>query len=452
MRGKIGKRAVDALKVPERGQIVLWDNQLAGFGVRVRPGGAKTYLVRYRPGGGRRAALRTLTLGQHGNPLTPDQARREAERVLALVKQGKDPQAEKMKARASATMREFSAAVLGELRGKKKARTVDEYERLLEKLVNPAIGARKVVDVGRPDIARLHASLRETPYQANRVLAVLSKAFSIAERDGIRPTGSNPCRHVEKFKEVERERILSAMELAALGDAIAAYNGSLYAAGAIRLLLLTGARRSEILGLQWDWIDFVRGEARLPDSKTGTKTLHLPPPAINVLASLPRVDGNPYVIVGNRTGRPFVSVGRPWEAIRKLAAVRLWAASDQQAVAALIGGMADGLGRLPTIEECRAAARRAEIELPRGLDDLRLHDLRHAFASVAASSGMGLLIIGKILGHAQAKTTERYAHLESDPVKAAAAAVAGKIAGAMEGGTAGGRVIKLPKRNVRDGN
>jgi integrase len=445
MRGKIGKRAVDALSTPEGGEVILWDDQLAGFGIRARAGGAKTYLVRYRPGGGRRAALRTYTIGKHGSPWTPDKARHEAERVLTLVKQGKDPQAEKMKARAGATMREFGASVLGELRGKKKARTVGEYARLFDKLVYPAIGARKVADVGRPDIARLHASLRTTPYQANRVLAVLSKAFSIAERDGIRPTGSNPCRHVEKFKEVERERILSAIELAALGDAIAAYDGSIYAAGAIRLMLLTGARRSEILGLKWDWIDLVRGEARLPDSKTGTKTLHLPPPALKVLAGLPRVEGNPHIFVGNRKGAAFVNIAKPWGAIRKLATVRLWAASDQQGVTALIGGLANGLGRAPTIEECRVAATRAEIELPRGLDDLRLHDLRHAFASVAASSGMGLLIIGKILGHAQAKTTERYAHLQADPVKAAAAAVAGKIAGAMNGEEAG-EVVSMTKR------
>jgi integrase len=158
---------------------------------------------------------------------------------------------------------------------------------------------------------------------------------------------------------------------------------------AIKLLVFTGARLGEVLGLKWEWIDIERGEARLPDSKTGAKTLHLPPPALAVLAELPRLDRNPYVIVGQKAGAALVNLEKPWRAIRARA----------------------------------------------GLDDVRLHDLRHAFASVAASSGMGLPIIGKMLGHTQAATTHRYAHLASDPVKAAAAAVAGKIAAAMGAGS-----------------
>lgn len=179
--------------------------------------------------------------------------------------------------------------------------------------------------------------------------------------------------------------MLSPAELALLGDALAAYDGSLYAVGAVKLLVFTGARLGEVLGLRWGWVDFERGEARLPDSKTGAKTLHLPPPALAVLAALPRLDDNPYVIAGAKPGAALVNLEKPWRAIR-------------------------------------AAA---------GLDDVRLHDLRHAFASIAASSGMGLPIIGKMLGHSQPATTARYAHLASDPVKAAAVAVANKIAAAM---------------------
>jgi len=212
--------------------------------------------------------------------------------------------------------------------------------------------------------------------------------FTFAERRGERPEGSNPCRHVERFPQRRRERFLSADELARLGDTLSAYRGSPYHPATIKLLVFTGARLGEVLGLRWDWIDCERGEARLPDSKTGAKTIHLPPPALEVFAGLPRIEGNPYVL-GARRSTTFIE--KPWRAIREAA----------------------------------------------GLADVRLHDLRHAFASVAASSGTGLPIIGKILGHTQAQTTQRYAHLESDPVKAAAATVAGKIATAMMGSAKG---------------
>jgi integrase len=226
--------------------------------------------------------------------------------------------------------------------------------------------------------------------------------FNIAERCGLRPNGSNPCRHVEKYAERKRERMLSPAELARLGDALVAYDGSPYAAAAVKLLVFTGARLGEVLGLRWEWIDFERAEVRLPDSKSGAKTIHLPPPALAVLTELPRIEGNPHVIAGGREGAAWVNLEKPWRAIRKAA----------------------------------------------GLDDVRLHDLRHAFASVAASSGMGLPIIGKMLGHTQAQTTARYAHLANDPVKAAAATVAGKIAAAMTGAgnasdDSGSRVVPI---------
>jgi integrase len=269
---------------------------------------------------------------------------------------------------------------------KTKPRTAVEYRRLVETIIVPAFGRKRVRDVTRGDISRLHHNQRATPYAANRTLAVLSKMFALAEKWGERPDGSNPCRHLQRYTEHKRERMLSAEEFGRLADALNASNRSPYALAAIKLLAFTGGRMSEILGLKWEWVDLERGEARLPDSKTGTKTLHLPPPALAVLADLPRVEGNPYLIVGHIRGARLVNLEKPWRSIRKAAS----------------------------------------------LPDIRLHDLRHAFASVAASSGMGLPIIGKMLGHTQAATTHRYAHLAPDPVKAAAATVAAKIADAMQ--------------------
>jgi integrase len=162
------------------------------------------------------------------------------------------------------------------------------------------------MDVTRHDVAKLHHDFRETRYQVNRLLAVLSKMFNLAERWGLRPDGSNPCRLIEKFAERKRERMLLPVELARLGDALTSYGGSPYAVTAVKLLVFTGARLGEVLGLKLEWIDFDRGEARLPDSKTGPKTLHLPPPALAVLAALPRLDGNPHVIAGQREGTALV--------------------------------------------------------------------------------------------------------------------------------------------------
>jgi integrase len=393
-RKRIGLREVRALGPGE----IVWDSGLPGFAARRQRSDAVSYVLKYRTSSGRQQ--RWHTIGRHGAPWTPETARAEALRVLGEVAKGGDPAGAKAVAKAAPTVTELATRFLAEhAEAKRKPRTAQEYRRLIEKVILPALGWKRVADVTRQDIARLHHAKRATPIEANRTLALLSVLFTFAERQGERPDGSNPCRHVERFPQRCRERFLSADELARLGDTLAAYRGSPYHPATIKLLVFTGARLGGVLGLRWEWIDLQRGEVRLPDSKTGAKTVHLPPPALEVLAGLPRIEGQPYVL-GAKRGTTFIE--KPWRVIR-------------------------------------AAA---------GLTDVRLHDLRHAFASVAASAGMGLPIIGKMLGHTQAATTARYAHLASDPVKQAAAAVAERIAATM-GGPAGGEVV--PLRTPRTG-
>jgi integrase len=377
-RARIGLDDVRDIKPGE----LLWDTGVIGFCARRQRGPGITYCVFYRSAG----RQRWMTIGRHGAPWTPDMARKKAREILGDAARGADPAAAKQAARKAITVAELGERFLIEhAEAKRKASTAKEYRRLLEHIVLPAIGKHKVANLTRQDIADFHHARRRTPTEANRALAVTTTLFNFAEKLGERPDGSNPCRHIATYPQKRRERFLSPAELARLGDALAAYCGSPYVVAAIKLLLFTGARLGEVLGLQWQWIDFDRGEARLPDSKTGAKTLHLAPPALAVLSLVPRVAGNPHVVVGGRDGRALVNLEKPWGAIRKAA----------------------------------------------GLEDVRLHDLRHSFASIAASNGMGLLIIGKMLGHTQAQTTQRYAHLAADPVKAAAAAVAGEIEAAM---------------------
>src|SRR5215813_11138093 len=310
MRDKITKRAVDALRPASDGsETVIWDTEVKGFGVRAQRGGSKSYIVHYRAGTGRGAPLRKLTIGKHGAPWTPETARKEARRLLGLVEGGTDPAAAKIARKEAPTVADLVERFFSEhAQAKRKASTALMYRGLLNRIILPAFGKRKVVDITRADVAKFHHENRATPYQANLTLAILSKMFSLAELWGLRPDGSNPCRHVEKFREAKRERMLSADELARLGDALAAFEGSPYAVAAVKLLVFTGARLGEVLGLRWEWIDFERGEARLPNSKTGAKTLHLPPPALAILGELPQFDGNPYVIAGAKPGAALVNL------------------------------------------------------------------------------------------------------------------------------------------------
>ena len=394
---KLTKRSVEAVQPLYRDEF-LWDSDLTNFGCKITPTGKRVYFVQYRINGRRRR----YTIGQHG-PVTPDQARQEALKLLGQVASGLDPAEIKGKRGKTPTVTKLAERYLIEhAELKKKARSVHEDKRMIKDFVLPALGNLKTEAVNRQDIAKLHHDLRDTPFQANRVMALCSKMFNLAEKWGLRPDSTNPCRHVERYKETKRERFLSGNELSRLGEVMseAELEELPSAILAIRLLLFTGCRLSEILTLRWSEVDLERGVLNLTDSKTGSKLVALPGPALDVLLEAPRIDGNPFVCPGVKTGSHLVGLQKIWERIRSRA----------------------------------------------NLDDLRLHDLRHSFASVAAAANMGLPVIGKLLGHTQAATTARYAHLAIDPLKAASEEVAKRIDEGMKKKPQKGKVIEINKK------
>ena len=377
---KITKRTIDRIK-DDGSDRFYWDADLPGFGLRVRASGRKYFVVQFRASG----RLRRMTLGPVGT-MSPDTARRRAMTLLSEAKAGGDPASERDADRRAATMKVLGQRFLEEyVPVHCKASTAYEYKRSVELFIDPTIGGRKVTEIQRSDIAKLHHGMRKTPYQANRTLGVLSKMFNLAEMWGLRPDGSNPCLHVKRYKEEKRERFLSADEFKRLGrvldEILEDGSETRSAVAAVRLLMLTGCRLSEIQKLRWEHVDLEASELRLPDTKTGGRAVPLAPSAVRLLASLPRDDDNPWVIAGKLPESYLTDLQHPWRRIR------------------------------------------ARAELP----DVRIHDLRHSFASRALALGEGLPMIGKLLGHTQVQTTARYAHLARDTVKASAARIGDSI-------------------------
>ena len=376
---KLTKRRVDAIAAGERPREV-WDDELKGFGVRIHPSGRKVFIVMTRVNG----RLIRVTIGQHG-VVTVAGARAQAMQIIAQARAGKDPSTQKKQSPENGTMEELCRRFLDDYVAVHCKRTTKkDYSHSVRDFIIPRLGARRVANVRREDVVALHQDMRATPYQANRTLAVLSKMFNMAELWGMRPDGSNPCRHVKRYRERKRERFLSDTEYARLGSALrdAERTETPSAVAAVRLLMLTGCRLSEILTLRWDCVDLETGGLHLPDSKSGARIVHLGEAALEVLRGVQRVEGNPWVIVGRRRGGHLTDLQTPWRRIRAQA----------------------------------------------GLDDVRIHDLRHSFASGGLLVGEGLPMIGKLLGHTQVQTTARYAHLAADPVKAAANRISERIA------------------------
>jgi integrase len=287
------------------------------------------------------------------------------------------------------------------VRPKLKPRTAFDYGQLLAKHILPALGHLTVGDIDHKDIERLHVDMGKTPRRANYVVATVRGLLNFAIKHGLRPAASNPARGIKFYREHARERFLSEAEIGAAADAIerAETDGKIgpFAAAGLRLALFTGARSGEITAIQWDHIDWPRRLVRLPDSKTNEpRTIHLSDAALEVLKTVHRV--GPYVIAGAMPGEPFKNLSRSWIVARAYA----------------------------------------------GLGDVRLHDLRHSYASLAAGRGVPLQMIGKLLGHKVTATTARYAHLARD----AASAVNDELGAAMQAAIAkrprpSAKVVKL---------
>ena len=297
----ISRRTVEALPVGER-EVVFWDHELSGFGVRIYPSGTKVYLVQTRSGGN----STRVTIGRHG-VLSAEQARRKAAQFIASIKAGEEPARAASPPDAGPTIAEVAERYMREhVAVRCKPATASACRYTLDKHLLPVFGARPLGSIGREEVAALQYRLHKTPTMANRVIDMLSRLFNTADAWGLGPEGGNPCRFVQKYKERSRERFFSEEEFRRLGRVLGEVEAegkvSASAVAAIRLLMLTGCRRGEIMKLRWEEVDLEAGELRLRDAKTGPRQVALSPAAVRVLSAIPRHVDNPWVIAGRKPG------------------------------------------------------------------------------------------------------------------------------------------------------
>lgn len=408
---KITGPAVDALMksaVPNR-TTYYFDDDLAGFGLYRTTTGTGTYFAEFRPVAG--GSKKRLKLGRAGT-LKASEAREAARKAIANATLGTDLAKSRADERAGVTVAELMKLYIARTRIHRKASTADGYEGIAKVNIVPHIGTSKAAAVTLSDVQRMHGKVSETrgKYAANRAVAVLKAAYAWGGKRGHVPEGYNPASGVDRYKEKARKRYLKPAEMLAIGEAMIeaetiglpveagdakhAPKGqrvvmSPYATAAIRLIMLTGARKREILDLRWDEVDLERGVLRLPDSKTGEKDIFLPTAAVDIIKALTRLGA--FVIAGESAGtkqeKPRADLKRPWAAI------------------------------------CKRA----------GVTGARIHDLRHTFGSVGAGNQLGLPIIGALLGHSNAATTKRYAHVADEAQRRAAEAIGGEIAAHLGG-------------------
>jgi integrase len=384
---------------------LISDSEVIGLGLRTTKAGAKAWTFSYRT---HSDISRRLTIGNAADwPLKL--ARDEARRLRRLVDTGHDPMGARHELRAAPTVADLIKRWRDEAAPKKRARSLVDDESMIAQHILPAFGRMKVADIKRADIDKLHRKITATgaKVRANRVAALLSRMFSLAVIWEMRT--DNPVKGIERNPEAARHRYLEGDELERLLAAVAAHPNR-QTAHVIELLLLTGARRSEVLTMRWGQLDLGDGVWTKPASATKQARLHripLSPPARQVLVEIKqaaegkaakyRRDPSPWVFPARYGGGPLTDVKHVWAAI------------------------------------CLAA----------GISDLHLHDLRHAYATFLASAGLSLPIIGRLLGHSQAATTNRYSHLQLDPLRAATDRVGAIVSAAKTGQT--GEIVPLTK-------
>ncbi len=400
-RVKLTKRTVESL--PTASTSAVWyDDRLAGFGLRVMPSGRRFYFARYRNKHGR---SRWFTIGEHGK-VTAEAARTMAQRILQTVAvDASDPSGEREAFRAAPTVNDLLDRYIAEhLERRNRPSTCAAFKSIVERDIRPELGHLKVAAVTRQDMHRFHAARAGTPRQANLILAVCSKAFSLAEIWEMRPEGSNPCTRIERYPENHRERFLSAEELGRLGATLrrAEAEGLPWKNGgrtlhrrvttaAIELLLFTGCRLSEVLHLQWQHVDFDAGTITLAETKSGRpQVVTMNAPARQVLKALNADQTSEWVL-------PSISVAK--QPISKAGIEAAW-------------------------QRIRKAAQ---------LEDVRMHDLRHTVGTYAGQSGANAFLVRDLLRHKNLAMTGRYVNRADNPVRTLSDQVGERISAAMAG-------------------
>lgn len=363
---KLTKKIIDGFSYDgsSSSRDVRWDDEISGFGLRIYPSGIKAFILSYRINNRKRL----LTLGNFGI-LTLDQARKMAQQELVQVLNGVDPLEKKKQYSQAYTMKSLCEAYLSRY-AKIHKKTWHEDERRINKHLIPKWGSHSVISITRADIMTFHANLGKTaPYEANRILRLLSKMFELAfQWDFLGATNSNPAKSIRLFKEEKRDRWLKPDELPQLAEAIDQETNKV-ARNAIWLYLLTGTRKSELLQAKWEHIDWERKELKIPETKSGRiHYIPLSKPAYDLLGKINKIPDNPYILPGHVKGKPLVNITKPWKRI------------------------------------CQKA----------NLTNIRLHDLRRTVGSWLAQSGNSLHLIGKILNHSNQSTTAIYARFGQD--------------------------------------